>query len=70
MNERFVEMPVSSDDRATIRPNSTETMAVPANFWIFVSPRERRFLTFMKSSRKPTTPNPAAAKTSATPAGV
>ena len=29
MNERFVEMPVSSDERATIRPNSTETIAVP-----------------------------------------
>ena len=51
-------------------PTITDTIAVPANFCSFVRPSERRLRTFMKSSRNPTSPNPSAASTSATPAAV
>ena len=48
----------------------TETTAVPRNFCDFDRPRDRRLRTFMKSSRNPTTPNPAAANNRARPADV
>ena len=43
---------------------------MPRNFCDFDSPSDRRRRTFVKSSANPTSPNPAAANTSASPLAV
>ena len=70
MNDTLVTVPVTSAYRITITPKSTETTAVARNFCDFVSPSDRRRRTFVKSSANPTTPNPTAASTNASPAGL
>ena len=54
----------------TSTANPTDTTAVPRNFCVLFRPSERRRRTFMKSSRKPTAPNPTAASTRARPVEV
>ena len=73
MNEIFVDAGVSSNEFGNCRARTAKEMptnAWPSSFGTGRRPSDRCFLILMKSSRKPTTPRPAASQRTRRPEAV